>query len=332
MIKKILLLTLALSVVLAFEPEHEKESYIFARFQDFLKKENKKYTTIEEYLARFQIFKKNYLKLESFTVTSDKTYSVGINKFADMTPQEFRRNYLNLDVTLMDVLKAKSGHISFNEAAPATWDWRAQGAVGPVKDQGQCGSCWAFSTVGNLEGLNYIKTKTMVLFSEQQLVDCDKGQDQGCNGGLMENAFTYIKTAGGLEKSGDYKYTAKDGKCKFDKTKSSIQVSGFNFAASQDEEVIKSFLYSTGPLSIALNAGTLQFYNGGIIEADANECDPQGIDHGVTMVGYGSENGQDFWIVKNSWGANWGEEGFFRMARGKGTCGINTYVVSAVLQ
>ena len=332
MIKKILLLTLALSVVLAFEPEHEKESYIFARFQDFLKKENKKYTTVEEYMARFQIFKKNYLKLESFTVTSDKSYSVGINKFADMTPQEFRRNYLNLDVKLMDVLKAKSEHISFTEEAPATWDWRAQGAVGPVKDQGQCGSCWAFSTVGNLEGLNYIKTKTMVQFSEQQLVDCDKGQDQGCNGGLMENAFNYIKSAGGLEKSADYKYTAKDGTCKFAKTKSAIQVTGFNFAASQDEEVIKSFLYSTGPLAIALNADTLQFYNGGIIEADATECDPQGINHGVTMVGYGSENGQDFWIVKNSWGSNWGEQGFFRMARGKGTCGVNTYVVSAVLQ
>lgn len=332
MLRKILILALALTTIMAFEAGHDKESYIFSRFQEFLKKENKKYSSVEEYMARFQIFKNNYIKMENFSVDSQRTYSVGINKFADMTPQEFRRTYLNLNINLLNVLKAKSEGLTFSDEAPESHDWRKEGAVGPVKDQGACGSCWAFSTVGNLEGLNFIKNKKFVQYSEQQLVDCDKSKDQGCNGGLMENAFDYLKTNGGIEKSTDYKYTGRDGSCKFDKTKSALSVSGFVFAKSQDENEIKSFLFSTGPLAIALNADTLQFYNGGIIDADASECDPQGINHGVTMVGYGSENGQDYWIVKNSWGSNWGEQGYFRMARGKGTCGINTYVVSATLQ
>lgn len=332
MFRKILIIALAITAIFAHEHVHEKDSYIFSRFQEFLKKENKKYSSVEEYMARFKIFKSNYLKMESFTVDSEKSYSVGINKFADMTPQEFRRSYLNLDIKVVDTLKSKSEGLTFTTDAPAEWDWRKEGAVGPVKDQGQCGSCWAFSTVGNLEGLYYIKNKNFVQFAEQQLVDCDKDQDQGCNGGLMENAFKYIESAGGLEKSTDYKYTARDGTCKFSTTKAAVQVSSYVFAKSQDEEDIKNFLYSTGPLAIALNADTLQFYDGGIIDADASECDPQGINHGVTLVGYGSENGKDFWIVKNSWGNGWGEQGFFRMARGKGTCGVNTYVVSAVLQ
>jgi C1A family cysteine protease len=332
MFRKILVLALALTSVVMAMHAHEKDSYIFGRFQEFTVKHNKKYSSIEETVARFKVFQSNYARLESFSLNSDRTYSVGINKFADMTPQEFRKTYRNLDINMLNVEKAKSEGLTFSEAAPESHDWRKEGAVGPVKDQGQCGSCWAFSTVGNLEGLNYIKTKKFVQFAEQQLVDCDKGQDQGCNGGLMENAFAYLKTAGGLEKSSDYKYTARDGTCKFDKSKSAIQVTGSVFAKSQDEEEIKSFLYSTGPLAIAINAEPLQFYNGGIIDADANECDPQSLDHGVTLVGYGSENGQDYWIVRNSWGSGWGEEGYFRFARGKGTCGVNTYVISATLQ
>jgi cathepsin F len=333
MFNKILIIVLAMYVVAAFEPGHAKESYIFGKFQEFLTKENKKYTTIEEYLARFQIFKANYEKLEAFHMNRDEEtlHSQGINKFFDMTPQEFRRTHLNLKISVLDTLKSKSEHFTFSEnKAPESHDWRKEGAVGPVKDQGNCGSCWAFSSVGNLEGLNYLKTKKMVQFSEQQLVDCDHNGDQGCNGGLMKNAFDYLTTAGGLETESDYKYKGQDGTCEFVKSKAAVKVNGSTMA-SQDEAEIKEFLFATGPLAIALNADPLQFYNGGIIDADAASCDPQGLNHGVTLVGYGSENGHDFWIVKNSWGTGWGEQGFFRMARGKGTCGINTYVISAKL-
>jgi len=215
--------------------------------------------------------------------------------------------------------------------APASHDWREKGADLGVKDQGQCGSCWAFSTVGNLEGLNFIKNKSKDTFSEQQLVDCDKDEDQGCNGGLMENAFEYMLKAGGLQKDSDYKYTARDGKCKFDKKKVAVQIKSWE-AVSEDEEQIKTYLFNVGPLAVALNADPLQWYTGGIIDEDESSCDPQALDHGVTLVGYGTEKGQDFWIVKNSWGKSWGEKGFFRMARGKGICGINTHVVSATLK
>ena len=332
MIRKILLITLAITAALAFEPGHEKESYIFSKFQDFLATQNKRYSTFEEYMERFKIFRTNYLKMESFSVEQGKTWSVAMNKFADMTSQEFRRTYLNLDIKVADMIRGQSEALTFSEdTAPAAWDWREQGAVGPVKDQGSCGSCWAFSSVGNLEGLNFIKNKKFVQFSEQQLVDCDK-VDSGCNGGLMENAFAYLKKVGGIETSKDYPYFARGGACKFNATKSALKVKGFKFASSKDENEIKEFLFTTGPLSIALNADTLQFYNDGIIDADASECDPEGMNHGVTLVGYGSENGQDFWIVRNSWGKGWGEQGYFRMARGKGTCGINTYVVSADLE
>jgi len=326
-----MIVSLALTMVMSFEPGHQQESYIFAKFQEFLTKENKKYSTIEEYMARFRIFKNNYLKLESFSISadSDRKYSVALNKFADLTPQEFRRTYLNLDIKLVNTIKAKSDKFTLLEdnAFPASHDWRSQGAVGQVKDQGSCGSCWAFSTVGNLEGLNYIATKTFTQFSEQQLVDCD-GKDSGCQGGLMENAFQYLQEVGGIEKQGDYIYTGREGSCAFNKEKVALKVTGWE-SAGEDEKKIKEFLYNTGPLSVALNADTLQFYQGGIITASAAECDPEGLNHGVTLVGYGSENGTDFWIVRNSWGSAWGEEGYFRIQRGAQTCGINKYVVSA---
>lgn len=329
---KAILAIIAVITVSAFEPGHEKESYIFTKFQAFLKEHNKKYTTIEEYTARFNVFKANYERMEAFTLSDKpKSHNVGITKFFDLTTQEFRNTYLNLKVTLLDQIKAQSTPYQTSiEAAPAEFDWRKQGAVGNVKDQGSCGSCWAFSTVANLEGLFAIKNKKQVVLSEQQLVDCDKDQDQGCNGGLMENALKYVQ-ANGLALAADYKYTARDGRCKASKVKSAIAVKGQHFAADQEEENIKKMLAETGPLSIAINAEPLQFYDGGILDADASDCDPQSLNHGVAIVGYGSENGQAYWIIRNSWGANWGEKGYVRFALGKGVCGVNTYVITAEL-
>ena len=326
---KLILALVAVLAVNTFEPGHEKESFIFAKFQTFLKEHNKKYTTIEEYTARFTVFKKNYERMELFSLSENKSHRVGVTKFMDLTTQEFRRTYLNLNITLLQALKAKSEvfEIPSDVVAPAEFDWRAKGAVGAVKDQGQCGSCWAFSAVANLEGLQFIKSGKSVVLSEQQLVDCDK-VDSGCNGGLMENAFNYVK-GHGLGLAAEYPYRARGGSCK--KVESHVAVKGFHFAGTDNEEEIKKFVATTGPVSIALNAGTLQFYDGGVIDADENECNPQEIDHGVAIVGYGTENGQQYWLVRNSWGQNWGENGYFRVALGKGVCGVNTYVVSADL-
>lgn len=321
-----------MSVVLAFEPGHEKETYVFGKFQEFLKKHNKKYTTIEEYLARFNAFKNNYNRMEAFSMT-ESSHSVGITKFFDMTPQEFRRTYRNLKMTALNQIKSQATLLTLTEDAnlPESHDWREHGAVGPVKDQGQCGSCWAFSAVGNLEGAYFLKHKKLEQFAEQQLVDCDHNGDEGCNGGLMEQAFEYLKQAGGIELAKDYKYTARGGTCKFDKNKVVAKVVSWQMV-NENEETIKQFLYEHGPLAVALNAEPLQFYDGGIIDLSKEECDPEALDHGVTLVGYGVENNQAYWIVRNSWGAGWGEKGYFRMARGKGTCGINTHVVAAELE
>lgn len=334
MYTKFIIAIALISLSCSFEPGHEKESYIFNKFQQFLKEHNKKYSTIEEYMARFKIFKNNYLKIENFSISADSkaTHQVGVTKFMDMTPQEFRKTYLNLNVKLLNTIMFNTNDsLEFKEdTAPEALDWRQSGAVGPVKDQGSCGSCWAFSTVGNLEGLNYIKNKQFVQFSEQQLVDCDK-VDEGCNGGLMENAFDYIKNAGGLEAQKDYPYKGRGAKCAFAPAKAAIKVSGFVLKNDMDEAAMKEFLATTGPLAIAINADPLQFYDGGIIDEDSSSCDPDGLNHGVTLIGYGSENGNDYWILKNSWGSGWGENGYFRFARGKGTCGVNKYVSSAVL-
>jgi C1A family cysteine protease len=181
-----------------------------------------------------------------------------------------------------------------------------------------------------------IKTGKSLVLSEQQLVDCDRDEDQGCNGGLMDNAFGYFVKAGGVEQSKDYPYKARDQTCKFDKTKTVVQLSGFKDIA-QDEAEIQKALSTVGPLAVAINAEPLQFYDSGIYDGDESDCDPDGLNHGVVIVGYGVEKGKNYWIVRNSWGASWGEQGYFRFIRtkttgkGKGTCGINTNVSTAIL-
>jgi len=330
---KLLIVLATIACAAAWEAGHQKETYVFGKFQQFLKDNNKHYATIEEYNARFEIFQANYAKLEKFTTTKS-SHKVGITKFFDLTPQEFRQKYTGLHIHPEQVNQHR--HVTYRSkvnAAPDTHDWREHGAVNHVKDQGQCGSCWAFSAVGNLEGQYFLQKGKALTLSEQELVACDD-VDQGCNGGLMENAFDWLKQNGGEENDSDYPYTSgsgSSGSCLFSKDKAQLQVTGYEFS-STDEEQIKEDLYSKGPLAIAINASSsLMTYTGGIIDMSADECDPAALDHGVTLVGYGSENGTDYWIIKNSWAANWGEDGYFRYARGKGVCGMNTHVLSATI-
>jgi C1A family cysteine protease len=214
--------------------------------------------------------------------------------------------------------------------APKNWDWRKQGAVlKTVYEQGECNACWTFSSAANIEGVNFIKNGVLTPLSQQQLVDCDTENNNGCNGGSMQNAFDYLKDNGGIQSYSDYKYTGRQGSCKFNPDRAVVQVTGWVSAGTTDEKKIRDMLYQRGPLSVAVNAVPLQYYTGGIADYSHAACDPNGTNHAVTLVGYGTQNGKDFWIVKNSWGADWGEKGYFRIARGKGTCGINTYVVSS---
>jgi cathepsin F len=253
----------------------------------------------------------------------------GVTKFSDLTPNEFRRTYLNLDINVLNTIHFEEAEPILHFGAEENFDWLD--VLNPVKNQGSCGSCWAFSTVANLEGLYYIKYGEHKRFSEQMLVDCDTS-DSACNGGLMEYTFEWIKSNGGLMLESDYAYTGKKGTCKSDSTKYAVKVTGYNKLSSDDENDILNYLVETGPLAIAVNADPLQNYISGIASYSKSTCDPSGINHAVNLVGYGVENGTKYWLVRNSWGADWGEDGYFRMLRGSGTCGINTYITSATIQ
>ena len=262
------------------------DTIMFQQFQKFIKKYNKKYASINEYLARFEVFKRNVMA----AFTENTSYQTGITKFSDLTQQEFAKTYLNLNYDAMAVANFNPYIVTVKNAAPEAWDWRDKGYVSPVKDQGSCGSCWAFSTIANLEGLYYKEKGVMVTMSEQMLVDCDT-IDSGCNGGLMENTFTWLKQNGGIMNDEDYPYKGYKSSCK----------------------------------------NPLQTYSSGILDKTSSQCPTSGMNHAVTMVGYGHDDAldKDYWIIKNSWGENWGEDGYFRIRRGTGCCGINCYITTA---
>ena len=314
----------------------ELETIIFKHFQKFIKKFNKKYESVNEYLARYEVFKRNVL--ESFS-NEETSYKTGVTKFSDLTKQEFIKTYLNLNYDAFAMSNSSPTYVKVSNAAPTSFDWRDQNVVAQVKDQGSCGSCWAFAAVGNLEGLYAIEKHVIVTFSEQQLVDCDTS-DSGCNGGLMEYAFTwYKKNNGCVIPDSDYPYKGVKQACKSDDSKCiDMRVTGYKKLGSStstwspvDEDEVKEFLYETGPLAVALNANPLQTYVSGIIDLTSTKCSSSGINHAVLLVGYGNASGTDYWTVKNSWGKSWGESGYFRIRRGNGTCGINCYITTATV-
>ena len=305
-----------------------EEQQDFLKFQEFCAKYGKNYESLQEYLARFKVFRQNLRRMED-RADANAMFIEGVTKFSDLTPNEFRRTYLNLDVNVLNTIHFEEAEPILHFGAEENFDWLD--VLNPVKNQGSCGSCWAFSTVANLEGLYYIKYGQHKRFSEQMLVDCDT-TDSACNGGLMEYAFDWIKSNGGLMLEGDYAYTGKKGTCKSDSSKYAVKVTGYKKLSSDDETDILNYLVETGPLAIAVNADPLQNYNSGLASYSKSTCDPSGINHAVNLVGYGVENGTKYWLVRNSWGADWGEDGYFRMLRGSGTCGINTYITSATIQ
>jgi cathepsin F len=294
------------------------------QFSSWMAKNNKFYASPEEQEHRFTVYKKN-LEIIKWIQANDDSAVYGPTQFADMTAEEFGNQYLNLKVPKLPREDERT-HVEIPEALPEEFDWRDYGAVTEVKSQGGCGSCWAFSAGGNLEGQLAIKKSLKdVSISYQQLVDCDD-IDSGCAGGFMEWAFQYINQTGGIQSNDDYPYKGVESQCEFDASKVILQVTNYTFF-SKDEDEIAAALVATGPLAVALNASFLQFYLFGIF--DPIWCSTS-LNHGVTTVGYG-EAKKPFWIVKNSWGGGWGEKGYFRIARGKGKCGIDQYTISAII-
>jgi len=303
-----------------------EESHV-GRFNNWKIDHGKVYKSINEEEARFEVFMKNHASIEAHNADPDATYVQAHNAFSDMTPEEFKSQMTGYTSIVGRKSGADSTYVP-SSAEPAARDWTEDGMVTAVKNQGQCGSCWAFSTTGSTESANLIKnggsaTDNANIISEQQLVDCSTKND-GCNGGLMDYGFEYLKKLGakGDSLESSYKYKAKDGRCKAAKsTPSNIQVTGYTDVQSGNENALKNAVGNVGPVSIAIEADQrgFQFYSNGVF---SGKCGQQ-LDHGVLAVGYGTDNGVDFWKVKNSWGATWGEEGYIRIAFGNNLCGIS---------
>ncbi|XP_067867793.1 cathepsin L.1 [Heterodontus francisci] len=254
------------------------------------------------------------------------SYRLAMNTFADLKNEEYKRLVLgnclrNTSATKFTPFTSLS---DTNASLPDTVDWRDKGYVTHVKDQQDCGSCWAFSATGSLEGQHFGKTGNLVSLSEQQLVDCsgDYGND-GCNGGLMDYAFKYITANGGVDTEESYPYTAEDGPCRFNSETVGATCYGYIDLPKGSEAYLQIAVARNGPISVGIDAGHLSFqlYSSGVY--DEPLCSSEKLDHGVLVVGYGTLDGSDYWLVKNSWGTDWGVGGYIYMSRNKNNqCGI----------
>merc|ERR1719153_470175 len=255
----------------------------------------------------------------------EETFKMGINRFTDMLQSE-------VDAMMKGYRPSKKTGQKFAAKktmvarVPDSIDWREKGIVTPVKDQGQCGSCWAFSTTGALEGQHARQTGNLVSLSEQNLVDCSSSfGNQGCNGGLMDNAFAYIKANGGIDTENGYPYHGMEEDCVFNATDIGAEDTGFVDIAPGNERALKAALALVGPVSVAIDASqpSFQFYHHGVYFDEG--CSPANLDHGVLAVGYGTctKTGKDYFLVKNSWSEKWGQDGYIKMARNRdNACGI----------
>eukprot|EP01087_Luapelamoeba_hula_P025025 TRINITY_DN972_c0_g1_i1.p1 TRINITY_DN972_c0_g1~~TRINITY_DN972_c0_g1_i1.p1 ORF type:complete len:367 (+),score=62.35 TRINITY_DN972_c0_g1_i1:28-1101(+) len=316
-------------------------------FGDWTRMYNKVYDTVEEHERRFGVFASNLDLIDKLNAQNSRAV-FAINKFADLTQSEFKGQYCTTRVVPQEQTGIGYAPLFSQEqiqALPKSADWRSKGAVTPVKNQGQCGSCWAFSTTGNVEGQWFLANHTdkngkIVSLSEQNLVDCDhqcttydnqQSCDSGCDGGLQPNAYTYIIKNNGIDTESSYPYEGVDDTCRYNAANKGAMISNWTFV-SKDENQMAAYLVAHGPLAIAADAAEWQFYVWGVFDAP---CGTQ-LDHGILIVGYGTEVDEfgfsiDYWIVKNSWGDDWGLAGYLWIQRGVGECGLNTYVTSSII-
>jgi len=306
-----------------FDPELDEH------WGNFKKAFGKKYDGREE-VARRLIWEENVADIVRHNLRADMglhKFKKGINEFSDMSHEEFVKHFNGFRSSGFRSNKASNWLEPLNIQVPDKVDWRDQGLVTPVKNQEQCGSCWAFSATGSLEGQHKKKTGDLVSLSEQNLVDCSRPQgNNGCEGGLMDNAFEYIKLNKGIDTEESYPYTAQDGaECLFKRADVGATCTGYVDIPRGDEDALKKAVATVGPVSVAIDAShsSFQSYQSGIY--NEAECSTQQLDHGVLIVGYGTEDAGDYWLVKNSWGLTWGMQGYIKMSRNNGNqCGIAT--------
>ncbi|CAK9138506.1 unnamed protein product [Ilex paraguariensis] len=299
---------------------HTRHALSFARFAH---RYRKRYETVEEMKLRFSIFAES-LKLIRSHNKKGLSYTVGVNEFADLTWDEFRKHRLGAAQNCSAT--TKGNHKLTDDILPETKDWREDGIVTPVKNQGHCGSCWTFSTTGALEAAYAQAFGRQISLSEQQLVDCAGAFNNfGCNGGLPSQAFEYVKYNGGLDTEQAYPYTGIDGTCKFSSENIGVQVrDSVNITLGAEEE-LKHAVAFVRPVSVAFEVvDGFRLYEDGVYTSDTCGSAPMDVNHAVLAVGYGVENGVPYWLIKNSWGKDWGNDGYFKMELGKNMCGVAT--------
>jgi C1A family cysteine protease len=323
-------------------------------FEEWHKKYGKNYSNALEHRYRLSVFASNYAEIE-YRNSLNRTFTLGLNRFADLTNDEFRSKHLSSTMK-REYSNDNTEYIKLNvDVIPSEVDWTQKGAVTPVKNQGQCGSCWAFSSTGAIEGAWFIATGQLVSLSEQELVDCSTAEgNQGCNGGLMDQAFKYVILNDGICSESAYPYTGMQNNCMSTtiqkmvgsyNPKQAIGPTGNDDSGNDDIPVItlrenminctkiakiKSYVdiqpnndtalmiaVAQQPVSVAVEADGLdwQFYMGGVV---TDSCGTN-LDHGVLVVGYGTDYTSQplsYWKVKNSWGESWGENGYIRLGRG----------------
>ncbi|KAK9892736.1 hypothetical protein WA026_021928 [Henosepilachna vigintioctopunctata] len=299
-----------------------EEKQIQQQWKDFQAQFGKTYRSPVEARKRFAIFKANIEDIEVHNIDFENgkfTYRKGVNQFTDWTKDEFKQ-YLNRGLAYESNNFGKIFEKSEEFVAPEHVDWREQGVVTEVKSQGSCGACWAFGTTGALEGQMAIANKSLISLSEQNLIDCSTPQNNhGCRGGNMVKAFTYIQ-ANGIESESDYPYTGKDGDCQASDNKIVTKISGFVQIPKYDEQALQEAIATKGPVAVGVDASYFDAYESGIFNGPCNNVY---LNHAILLVGYGSENGNEYYIAKNSWGKSWGTKGYMKLARNQDNmCGV----------
>mmetsp|Transcript_21038 Transcript_21038/g.38940 ORF Transcript_21038/g.38940 Transcript_21038/m.38940 type:complete len:361 (-) Transcript_21038:132-1214(-) len=296
-----------------------------ALFKTWVQENNKEYSDGEELYKRLQVFRANLATIRHHN-SQDRNYILGLNQFADLTDEEFTEMLLGSRGNEEEYYEGEV-YESLNTDLPSSVDWRVKGVVNPIKNQGQCGSCWAFGAVAAIESALALKTGKLVRLSEQQLVDCTTSYgNDGCKGGYTANAYKYIIDKGGLETTYDYPYLGVDAECQANKKLVAATISGYKSVKEGEEPIMEALVQQ--PVAVRMNATTLKLYKSGVYDDEDCSIEPN---HAVVIVGYGTTpEGLKYWLVRNSWGIGFGLEGYFMISRvssksDAGICGINQY-------
>jgi len=293
-------------------------------FTEWMKTHNKMYSA-NEFRKRFIAFRNNMDFVRDWNAANSET-KVGLNHLADLSNEEYQNLYLGtrFDASV-DVRSEAELHLE-DEMVAADVDWRTRGVVTGVKDQGRCGGCWSFSATGSVEAQHALSKGTLVSLSEQNLIDCSTSYgNAGCSGGMMDKAFRYIIGNNGIDTEASYGYNAANGPCHFDASKIGATISGYKDIPTGSETALANAAATVGPISVAIDAShsSFQLYKSGVYYE--SQCSSSKLDHGVLVVGYGTQGTSDYWIVKNSWGISYGQQGYLMMSRNRNNnCGIAT--------